>query len=295
MKTITFKTALLAISIFIFQFSNAQKVYVGVNVGYALPLGGQISSSNTTSSSFNNFQTGESGRTTTYESVNSSLGQGMNFGGVVGYMFNKNIGLELDLNYLMGNQVSIEDKDTYTETDFTGSTTTSTENYLTTISSNQFQVTPTLVVSTGFDKFNPYAKFGFVMGFGKVVEDYENTASNYASSSMTQEYSGGLALGFKGSFGAEYALNDKVALFSELNFTSLSYAPKKAEITKYEVDGVDELPNLSTRYKETEFEKEYTNTYTNGQPSDNDAPSKTTKINLPFNNVGLNLGVKFNF
>ena len=40
------------------------------------------------------------------ENVYGSLGKGLNFGGAIGYMFNKNIGAELGINYLIGGDIA---------------------------------------------------------------------------------------------------------------------------------------------------------------------------------------------
>ena len=290
MKTITIKTAIIAITILTSISTIAQKVYVDVNVGYALPLKGGIDRASTTTTTYYNEQTGESNRSENYKSINSSLGKGLNFGGSIGYMFNKNIGFELGLNYILGAAIKMEDISNDTYIDFTGATQKNTSNYTSSTSSNMFQIAPTLVLSTGFEKFNPYAKFGFVMGFGKVTSQSESTATNWGNSNRISEYSGGMGFGFTGSIGADYALNEKVSLFSELKFMSFSYAPKKGIITKYTQDGVDQLPNMTTSQKETEFVKEFT-----VDGSNDNEPSKQTKSYVPYNNIGLNFGVKFSF
>ena len=291
MKTITIKTAIIAITILTSISTIAQKVYVDVNVGYALPLKGGVDGASTTTTTYYNEQTGERNQSETYKSINSSLGKGLNFGGSVGYMFNKNLGFELGLNYILGAAIKTEDIRNETYIDFTGATQKSSSIYTSSTSSNMFQIAPTLVLSTGFEKFNPYAKFGFVMGFGKVTTEIESTSTNWGNSNGIYEFSGGMGFGFTGSIGAEYALNEKVSLFSELKFMSFSYAPKKGIVTKLTQDGVDQLPGTTTNQKETEFVKEYTN---DGSVNDNE-PSKSVKSYLPYNNIGLNFGVKFSF
>lgn len=290
MKTIKLTTLILLATLGTAQL-QAQKVYVDVNVGYALPLKGDLGDESSVSNYSSNDQTGASSYSTTYTSVNSSLGKGLNFGGSVGYMFNENLGFELGLNYIIGSEFKIEDIENNSYTDITGTTYNTTDKYTYSISSNMFQIAPTLVLSTGFDKFTPYAKMGFVMGFGKIISEQEYTSTNYGTSNFNSESSGGMGLGFSGSIGAQYALNERISLFSEMKFMSFSYAPKKSITTEYTQDGIDQLPGMTTSQKETEFLKEYTEDST---INDNE-PSKTTKFYAPYNNIGLNFGVKFSF
>ncbi len=91
MKPITIKTAIIAITILTSISTIAQKVYVDVKVGYALPLKGGVDGTSTTTTAYYNEQTGEGNRSETYKSINSSLGKGLNFGGGIGYMFNKEL------------------------------------------------------------------------------------------------------------------------------------------------------------------------------------------------------------
>lgn len=275
----------------------AQGVYVDVQAGYGMPLNGQTDMlSNYSSSYIDNYITGEYSSSYTEEVVNLSLGKGMNFGANVGYMFNKNIGAEIGVNYLLGGKTEGTYSDYYTYTDPTGYTEESWEKSTQQMSAKMLQINPSFVVAGGFEKWNPYAKVGVVLGFGSIEmeADYSDNMGNNGSYAMTLNE--GMAFGLSGSFGTQYILNDQISLFGEASLVSLSYSPKKGEITKYNEDGVDMLPSLTTQDKETEF-VDKTSEYYDGSstPSDPNTPSQELKTSYQFSSIGLRVGVKFNF
>jgi hypothetical protein len=93
------------------------------------------------------------------------------------------------------------------------------------------------------------------------------------------------------SGGANYKLNDKISLFGEIRIISLAYAPNKAEVTESKSNGVDMLPNMTIRDKQTEYSDNYTDD--NNSSSNTSAPRKSTKQSLPFSSIGFNLGIRY--
>jgi opacity protein-like surface antigen len=73
----------------------SQNFYISPEIGYSFGTARQ----NVDNYFFDGFS--ESGDQLVY-----SLGQGFNFGGGIGYMFNSNIGIELGVNYLIGSIAS---------------------------------------------------------------------------------------------------------------------------------------------------------------------------------------------
>lgn len=64
---------------------------------------------------------------------------------------------------------------------------------------------------------------------------------------------------------------------------------KKGSMTKYTVNGVNQIGTLDIYDKEIEFVESYTENST-GPPNQNQA-NKTTKFFLPFSSIGINLGL----
>jgi len=250
-----------------------QGAYVNINAGYGL----NMSSQNLYYFDFYNSTSGSNSYT--YEQVNVSLGKGLNLGGAFGYMFNENIGVELGISYLLGGKSKA--KNTYI-----GGTTDYT------LSSKMLRINPSLVIASGFEKINPYAKFGLVIGSGSIMCEY-NDNDDGDILVMKMKLNGGIALGLSSGIGAMFNLSDNMSFFGELNMVNLSYAPTKGEVTEATYNGVDELPDLTTSEKEIEFVDSYT--YNSSNPPADSQPSKELKQKLPFGSFGVNIGLRINF
>ena len=258
----------------------AQGAYLNINSGYATSMSSQNLSGfeNSTFEFYSNSYSMKS------EQINFSFGKGLNFGADFGYMFNKNLGAEIGVSYLIGGN--------------TISTLTQPNNSTEiTVSSKMLRINPSLVITSGFEKINPYAKFGLILGSGYVILSSNQEISGFSgqqSNSESIKLSGAIAIGLTSGIGALYKINDKLSFFGELNMINLSYGPTKGIKTDFRIDGVDMLPSLPTRQKETEYLDSFTVTSSNSNPQDSE-PSKKLKQKLPFGSFGLNLGLRVNF
>jgi opacity protein-like surface antigen len=218
------------------------------------------------------------------ESVNGSFGKGVELGLGAGYNLNKNIAAEINLNYLFGGKI-----------DFSDATDSNTPTETETLKGRMFRIIPTIKVSGG-EKFKPYAKIGLVLGVGTKLID-ESVSYNYIFNGTidkieeTTEFDGGISFGFKGNAGIDFSISEKLGIFVEINFISQSWAPQKAEITRYELNGVNKLSSLDVRDKETEFVESY-DPNLNIETYESD---KSLKIYLPFSSWGFNAGIKLTF
>jgi hypothetical protein len=249
----------------------AQGAYVNINAGY----GFSTSSSNLYFFDFYN-SSGSSG-TYTEEQVCVSLGKGFNFGGTFGYMFNKNVGAELGINYLLGGKSEAKD-----EWSGGGNATYN-------LSSKMLRFSPSIIIAAGFEGVNPYARFGAIIGTGKVVYEYDETDDG-DNMKMSMDLNGGIALGLNAAIGANFSISDNMSLFGEINMVNMSYAPKKGEITEATYNGTDLLPDMTTRDKEIEFVDSYTYSYDN--PPAESEPEKELKQYLPFGSIGISFGLR---
>lgn len=273
MKYISIQKLFLSLSICLMAANtSAQSAYATLHLGYAFPSGSQNMAgiSNSDNPGGNNVRS--------YEQINTSLGKGVNVGGAIGYMFNMHIGAELGLSYLVGGKTK------GMHTDNNGST-----EYI--VSANMFRINPSIVFATGFAKFNPYTKFGVVVGFGSVF--YEtNDRDNGDVENILSVSDGGTALGVSSALGAIFDMNEKVSLFGEITMMNLTYAPTRNSITKYNRNGVDLLPTMNSRERDTEFVDSYS--YDPNNPRPNSIPSLALKEKLPFGSLGLNVGIRIN-
>jgi hypothetical protein len=271
MKKKYLSTVLIAFAIGLFTNNiYAQGAYIDFNAGY----GFSMSSQNIEWLDFYNYTIGNNSFTN--EQVNVSLGKGFSVGGTFGYMFNKNIGAELGVSYLIGGKSKAQDNYTNGKTDYT-------------LSSKMLRINPSIVISSGFNGINPYAKFGLIIGSGSIMYEY-NDNDDVDIEIIKMKMNGGLALGLSSSIGVLFNLNDKMSFFGELNMINLSYAPTKGEITEATFNGTDGLPNMTTSEKEIEFVDSYT--YNINNPPSDSQPRKELKHKMPFGSFGINFGLK---
>lgn len=254
--------------------SFAQKFYVKLNGGY-----------NFASASFTGSSSNQSGNTTTYERYQITLGKGFNFNGSIGYMLNKYLGAEVGANYLTGGETTKTDKSTNSVRNFTNT-------------SSMLSLVTSIVFTPGFEKINPYAKFGLIVGLGSYTTKFENITTYpgppYSiTDNTTTLYNGGIAIGLVSNFGVDYKINDHFSVLGEISLNNLSYAPTKREVIESKENGKDVLASLSTRDKITEYSESYTEE--NNVSPDKDKPSKGLLQSLPFSSFGLNIGVKYSF
>ncbi len=167
------------------------------------------------------------------------------------------------------------------------------------------RIAPSFVIIADMIKLNPYARFGFTIGSGKINESYADdddillpdkslsSGNNDFINLYEMEYSGGFAFGFSGSIGVLYGFSDKLSFFGEVNFSNLSYSPEKGKLVKAIEFGENILDEMPIRQKEIVFVDKLSNNYQNPQPDDE--PSKELKSSFPLGSYGVNFGVRIGF
>ncbi|MEO8146143.1 MAG: outer membrane beta-barrel protein [Bacteroidia bacterium] len=267
----------------------SQGIYFAVSAGYGLPA-----APNAFKASNYSYTLNSTGHTSSFEIVKGtgSFGKGFQAGGTFGYMFNENVGAELGLSYLSGADMTGNYSESNSSTTFPHSSTQ--EN---TLSGNMLRISPALKIAAGEGKIKPYMKAGLVVGMSpKVIETSFRTDINNGIGSKTEMeivYSGGTPIGFTGSLGADFKLNDRISIFFEFNMIAQSWAPKKGIMTKYTEDGVDQLPDMDTNEKEVEFVDSYTESSSTNNTYNAQSPSKELKVFLPFSSAGAKVGLQF--
>ena len=213
------------------------------------------------------------------EIVPITLGKGVNAAGSIGYMFSKYIGVEMDFRYFYGFTTKSEMK--------------GDDMLITTkVNGQMFQITPGICVSLGLKKFNPYGRIGIIVGVLPSIKQKVDIEGDFGKS-VTQantifKMKGGFGLGVMVAAGLEFFLGNNLSLFGELDFSQISYAPRKGKFTKFDIDGEDQLSDLTTSEKEMEFVKKLDH----NDPQPDYEPTKTLRSNFPFSHIGLNIGVK---
>ena len=281
MKKLIGTIALLAMSM---TSMNAQEngLYLSLNGGYNFAAGtekGTVSNVTSVSTSSSNV--------TTSENIALSYGKGLNVGGAIGYMFNKNVGAELAFDYLIGGKTSGNE----TTTSAGGVDKTDID-----FSAKMLQIVPSLVIAAGMEGINPYAKFGLVIGSSKLTEnttDVDTSGGTTDTTEFTKETETNTGFGFKGAVGAMFTVNPNISIFAELTSVNMSQSLKSSSITKATVNGVDVLAGGTIFQKETVYED--TLTTTSPTPATPNAPRKAVTTTVPFSSFGINVGLKYSF
>jgi opacity protein-like surface antigen len=231
---------------------------------------------------------------TTIENLKLSFGKGINFGIAAGYMFNRNIGTEIEVNYLLGGKTSYSNS----SLQMSGGSVSNNDLY-----ARMLQFKPSIIIAAGKESINPYAKFGPVIGSGSIYYESNETSKfitidglgnpvNVSNQTTTKAtYNGGIALGLHAAVGVSIGLNTSLSLFGELNMVNLSYSPTKGKITESTLNGVDNLPSLPVSVVETEFVD--VETRDNVTPTNQNLPTKIAKITVPFGSFGINFGLRY--
>ena len=193
--------------------------------------------------------------------VNSTLGTGVNANIALSWMINKYIGTEIAINEFYG--ASVYKKDFYTWGN--GTSGYGWRSYEETRWGMMLQFIPSVIITPGLNKVNPYARLGLIIGaIPKVYQkslSYESVGYTYSTDNY---YYGGISLGFASAAGADFRLTRIITFFSEIDFNYARYSPKYGF-------------------------------YDDSNPNYPDVQVKTDLINskVSFSNFQINLGVKF--
>jgi hypothetical protein len=221
------------------------------------------------------------------EVVTGSYGSGANFQFAIGYKFNENLILDVNVSYLAGKRYETSDIYKYSDGQYS-----STDEEIYKTGTNSVLFNPSLIFSAGFGKGAPYARFGLIATSPSITEKtkgYSNSDGEY-SYEIKWKYSGGMALGYQAAAGMNWKLSDKLDFFTEVNFVNMTWYAKKGEITEYTENGEDMLPNIQTLYKEVEFVKEYN---PQGVYDNPDIPLKKPRSGSPLSSFGAQAGIRF--
>lgn len=251
------------------------QVYFRASVGYTLPAAQENIGNNE-----NRVWDGNS-YSVTVEPVKASYGAGVNFGLGGGYMFTKIIGVDLGITYLSGK--TYETHYDYTEA---GS---GSEKWDSEMKSKAIYMAPSILITPG-DKL-PYVRIGVVMGAPK-IEGKETYFSNFDGEYLELyewEQRKNIAFGFQGAIGMQWMLGTNVSIFTELNFTSMTYYPGEKVATSYIVNGEDSLNELDKYYKKTVYKDKVVY----NPPLDLDSPSEEVQVSIPFSSLSFQVGVVY--
>ncbi len=236
--------------------------YFRFGLGYGFPSASQMVGVNSTYSS------SATSSSSKEEGVYGSLGSGFAFNSSYVHMYSKNIGLDINLQYLWGRKYESTSKSSY---DGIANVTYESKVY-----SRGILFGPSLIAMVGEGKVKPYVQVGITMGKMKVTSEMSTTNFN-----VTSEYKGGLSIGFKGGFGIDVPISENAEFFSEFIFLGMSYYPKEETTT----------PTSGPSQPKTEFVREVTSSYNVSNPTNSNS-NKELSESVPFGSVSINVGLK---
>jgi hypothetical protein len=253
---------------------QAQKIYVRAGLGIAVSTAADI----VTDMNY-------SGTSNTWKSKKGGLGTGLPFVIAGGYKLNENFGFELGIDYFYGFSIKSNYVISYSTTDSKWH-------------GQMLSLVPAFVMTFPLDKIHPYARLGLKLGVmnSVVYENHEirtsfpEKATETIIDSKKKDY-GGVAIGVQAALGTDYAISDKISIFGEIQVDGISYSPKHGKYLKYTQDGVDQMGSRTEKQNKWNYLKEIDR----NKNIPDDQPDEATLQNHRFGNVGLVVGVKFNF
>lgn len=269
-RTFHFTLAICCLSVL---SAAAQNIYAGIGVGYALSISSQNLSS----------KTDQGVAETSNMNVRGSLGKGLAEGVYVGFKRSEHISIELNGSYLRS----------YTYKGHYNSELYFTE--FSELSASMFRLTPLLKLSVGLKKCNLYMKLGpaFRVAGKIIVKNSHYDIPSNKTTALVWRYSGGFSMGCAAAIGVVKQVKKGFSVFAECSMINQSWGPKKGKMIKYEVDGVDQLSNLTQRQKETNYSDNYTES--NNFPNASGSPKQQLRQYFPFSSAGINIGIYYTF
>lgn len=259
--------------------------------------------------------------------LTGSYGEGFRGGLSVGYNINKYLSVEGTFNYFHSKKNLMTRQQT---------TLVGTSKSLGSVEShgyvNAVDFAPSLVVSPGLEKVNPYVRFGVVVPlWGRLYIETDATQVSavppgapvpagtqiLTTINRKEEIKPNVTVGFQGALGVSFMVASRFDVFVEAEYRNVPVRSKEKEITKYNettqfINGATgavlgdarpprTLNDLSTAEKNTVYETtldKNSNTPINQQGTkviykDNNKPSNDLKSYINIGGLGLNVGLKF--
>ena len=208
------------------------------------------------------------------EHIRDSYGKGISVSVSGGYLFHKNIGLDLAVSYLLGSEI---------RSSWNSPSNTVTFNEKSSFSS--LFLTPSLVIFSDFNKLCPYARLGVSLGLIPKIKS-ESTYSNGIDNFLEKdELSEGTAVGLTSAVGITYLLTKQISIFGELTYNTSKYKPAVRDIKTLTKNGVEAVVADKQNLKDqVQFVA----------PISFITP-ELLAYSHPLGSLGLNIGIQFNF
>jgi len=261
---------LICTSLFLLPATANAQLYMRIGTGYATALAGQSAGNMLYNGShIDNTIYGSNGMTVNYRSPEyhikaASFAAGLQGYLGLGYNFSRHVALQLDANVGVINKKYVF--------------TSESNGYRFTIArraQHNIFLLPALVVQTGNEAANFYARMGLVIPLRtKIKEDEASTATIEELSLRLSNY---FSLGAAGAFGIQHKCGGDINIWAEASFQSLSLFAKREDVIAGQAVNSNTLkPTTAINYSKN---------------SDNSA--EPMSFDVPFSSAGISAGISF--
>jgi len=240
------------------------------------------------------------------ETNHGSFGEGFRSTLAAGYRFNTRLGVEMGVNYYVGNNETMAQ--TTNRLAGAGPTFVSgkAEGRI-----KAFDLSPALVLFLGEHRgFEPYTKVGVIVPIhGDLTIETNRTYTNSSSGETTNTFTKDVVkpkptAGFMAAVGTSYKLGRHISAFAEIEYRNFTVHGDTKETEVYTENGVDQL-NTTTSFRTASYSASHVKyvdelNSTSNSRTTNAANYDTTKANeeissyVGISGLGLTLGLKYN-
>lgn len=261
----------------------AGNLSIAVVAGYGLPVPGTYIGRNSTS------DTRSTPTARTHDAVYGSYADGIRIGGEIGYAMNENVTLGLGVRYEASSEYEFtEETQSAIGTEGFASIRTETK------SVSGIAFVPSIVYSLPGEVYRPYMRVNGHFGIPAetVKGEIVNTGGESGGDvSYEVERTGGVAWGFGGGLGVEYAMSPAMSILCEVVSESWTWEATKAEFTKYTAAGEDQLGDMDA----SKAKIKYLDSYAIDGATDPDSPSKELRALHANSAISMIIGLKYRF
>ena len=260
--------------------------YLRGGLGYNFPVAGQMYDNS--GFPFNGSYTSSSAQGDVYDVKNASFSSGLHGQLGLGYMFNKYLGIQLDMSIGLANT-----KYTGSENNIVIQDTMHGNVSITQYASTPVLLMPSIVLQNGGSVFNVYARAGVAVPLNTKLTQ-EVAVSNLPGSGAietdvyTYQLKNSFAIGFTGAMGLQYNTSERIGFWAEINMLSMSLNPRESDLKSITVNGA---PYPLSAISPSQLTIQYSKSITVSPGTNNQQPT----YSIPFSNVGIHLGMTIKF
>ena len=271
--------------------TQAQHYFLGTGFGYSTPYLKQGMGTNSTYKYYNGSSSSYS--ESSYSVVYGNFGSGGNFGIHGGYELKNGMSFIAGFNIYATPDVTSKSEDYTYSNGVLSSSTIRDFTFKTKLSTLSFGIQ----YKYAFPNFEAYLKSGILIGVASFEEgfithdnDYQNSFYHVQDQTMMFEFNP--SIGNFTSIGVSKKLSNKLSVYVEMNINTLSFKPSKSKLTKDNLDGVDQLPTMTTYDKETIYENSISDN-SNSTPDTSKPRKDIFGGQLNYSSIGLNIGITY--